>query len=142
MTIIKAFESGRQHRNISHFAAIARMAAVDGSVNEHEKELLLRFAYKLDIDEADFKEIIKNPDNYPLDPILSREERLECLHDLFRMIFIDHTIDKEEERLINKYAIGLGCSPHRAKEVVRKSIKLFGGDIDFEDYRYLMNSSL
>ena len=139
MSILQAFEHGRQHSNVAHFASLARMAAIDGVINSEEKELLQKIADKLDIGDQTRIEVLKDPSRFPLDPIHSREERLERLHDLFRLIFVDHAIDDDEIQLIRKYAIGLGCNPGKADEVIRKSIKIFGGRIDLDDYLFLMN---
>jgi uncharacterized tellurite resistance protein B-like protein len=115
------------------------MAAIDGQINREERELLQKMADKLDIGEPLRSLILKDPSKFPLEPINSREERLERLHDLFELIYVDHAIDEDEVNLIKKYAIGLGCNPGRADEVIRKSIKIFGGKIDLEDYNYLLN---
>gem|GEM_PF-3841859 len=40
MSILKAYESGAHESNISHFAAIVKLASVDGSINEQEKTIL------------------------------------------------------------------------------------------------------
>ncbi len=139
MSILQAFEYGKQHRNIAHFASMARMASVDGKINADENALLQRVADKLDIGDQIRAEVLQNPSKFPLEPINSREERLERLHDLFRMIYADHAIAADEIILIKKYAIGLGCHPKKAEDVIRKSLKIFGGNIDLEDYLILMN---
>lgn len=139
MSILQAFEYGKQHSNIAHFASLARMASIDGKINEEENAMLQRVADKLDIGDQIRKEVLKDPSKFPLEPINSREERLERLHDLFRIIYADHHIDEDEIILIKKYAIGLGCNPKKAQEVIRKSIKIFGGNIDLEDYLFLMD---
>jgi uncharacterized tellurite resistance protein B-like protein len=139
MSILQAFEYGRQHSNIAHFASMARMAAVDGQINTEEKALLQKMADKLDIEDHHQALILKDPSKFPLEPMNSREERLERLHDLFEIIYVDHAIDEDEINLVRKYAIGLGCNPLKADEVIRKSIKIFGGKIDLEDYTYLLN---
>jgi hypothetical protein len=54
------------------------------------------------------------------------------------VIYVDHEIDDPEEKLIYTYAIGLGCSNDWAKALIAKSIKIFGGDIDFDDYKLLI----
>jgi uncharacterized tellurite resistance protein B-like protein len=139
MSLVKIFESGAQKNNMAHFAAIVNIAAVDGPINTVEEKLLIRFANKLDISEAQFDEAMRYPSNYPINPPSSKEERLEYLYDLFKMIYADHEIDEPEMNLIRRYAIGLGCSSGTAKEVIKKSIQIFSGKIDFEDYRYLIN---
>ncbi|WP_027392442.1 TerB family tellurite resistance protein [Aquimarina latercula] len=138
MSISELYESGTQKNNIAHFAAITKIASIDGEINYEEKELLAKFANKLDINEEQFAEITKNPHKYPIIPANSKEERLMHLFDLFKMIFADHFVDQQEVKLIHKYAIGLGCSEERAKDVIKKSIKIFSGKIDFEDYQYLI----
>ena len=139
MSILQAFEHGKQHSNIAHFAAMARMATVDGKMNRDEKDLLEKMADKLDIGEETRARILRDPSNIPLDPMNSRVERLERLHDLFRLIYVDHDIDDDEIALIKKYAIGLGCNAGKADQVIRKSIQIFGGKIALDDYLLLMD---
>ncbi len=138
MSFNDLFDSGTHKRNLGHFAAIASLAAVDGDINAEEQVMLERFARKLDIDETEFKEILKTPAKYPINPPNTKELRLERLYDLFKIIYADHFMDNEEEVLVNKYAIGLGFSAEKAKEIIAKSIKIFGGQIHFEDYCYLL----
>ena len=139
MSFTDLFDSGEHRRNLGHFAAIANMATVDGELNAEEIKLLKRFAVKLDIDETEYVDIVENARRYPINPPNNSEKRLERLHDLFRMIFVDHTIDDHERFLIEKYAIGLGFSAERAKVLIERSIQIFQGGIDFDDYLYLLN---
>ncbi|EAQ51330.1 tellurite resistance TerB family protein [Leeuwenhoekiella blandensis] len=139
MSFSDLFDSGEHRRNLGHFAAIANMATVDGELNAEETKLLKRFAVKLDIDETEYVDIVENARRYPINPPNNSEKRLERLHDLFRMIFVDHTIDDHERFLIEKYAIGLGFSAERAKVLIERSIQIFQGGIDFDDYLYLLD---
>jgi uncharacterized tellurite resistance protein B-like protein len=139
MSISELYESGVQKSNISHFAAIVNIAVIDGQINDAEKSLLIKFANKLDISEYQFTEVMKNPGKYPISPANTKEERLEHLYDLFRMIFADHDIDEPEMKLIHRYAIGLGCTSEKADVLIEKSIKIFKGNINFKDYQYLIN---
>lgn len=139
MSILQAFEHGKQHSNISHFAAMARLALVDGAINEKETRVLRRMAEKLSIEDEAVRVVLKDPSRFPLEPMNSREERLERLYDLFRIIYSDHDIDEDEIILVHKYAIGLGCSHNRAKEVIQRSIKIFGGNISLDDYLLLLD---
>ena len=99
MSFTDLFDSGEHRRNLGHFAAIANMATVDGELNAEEIKLLKRFAVKLDIDETEYVDIVENARRYPINPPNNSEKRLERLHDLFRMIFVDHTIDNNQEKL-------------------------------------------
>ncbi|MAT90160.1 MAG: hypothetical protein CMC35_05665 [Flavobacteriaceae bacterium] len=139
MSFTDLFESGEHSRNLGHFASIANIASVDGALNAEEEKMLKRFARKLDIDESEYKEVLKNPENYPINPPNSSEKRLERMHDLFEMIFADHTIDDHERFLIERYAIGLGYSTEMAQKLIKRSIEIYQGGLDLEDYRYLLN---
>lgn len=138
MSISDLFDSGEHLRNLGHFAAIVNLAAVDGEINDHEELLLQGFARKLDISKEEYKKVLRNPSSYPISSYNSVERRLERLHDLFKIIFADHQIDREEEELIRRYAIGLGFSNQASQHIIRRSIQIFSGDLSFEDYRYLL----
>ena len=115
------------------------MALVDGELQDSEKKLLSRFARKLDISDEQFKDIMRHPSNYPLNPPNNADERLERMLDLFKMIFADYEIDEDEYRLVERYAIALGYTEELAKKLIRRSIEIFQGGLDLDDYRYLLN---
>lgn len=139
MSFTDLFESGEHSRNVGHFASIANIASVDGAINAEEEKMLKRFARKLDIEESEYIEILKNPGKYPINPPNNSERRLERIHDLFQMIFVDHEIDDHERFLIERYAIGLGYSAEIAQDLIKRSIAIYSGGLSLEDYRYLLN---
>ncbi len=139
MSFTDLFERGEHSRNLSHFASIANIAAIDGELNEEEEKLLKRFARKLNIEEDEYQEVIKNPSKYPINPPNSSDRRLERMHDLFEMIFADHEIDDHERFLIERYAIGLGYTAELAQKLIKRSIEIYDGGLNLEDYRYLLN---
>lgn len=139
MSFSDLFDSGEHLRNINHFASIVNLASVDGKINEKERILLERFARKLDISEQEYKMVIKRPAEFPINSYNSAEKRLERLHDLFKIIFADNEIDNEEETLIKRYAIGLGFSSENAEKIIKRSIQIFSGQLNFEDYQYLLD---
>ena len=100
--------------------------------------MLDRFASKLDITKAEYEEVLRKENKYPIDSTPDSEKRLERLYDLFKIVYSDHEIDGEERILIKKYAIGLGFTDEKADKVIERSIAIFGGKIDFEDYLYLV----
>lgn len=140
MSFSDLFGSGEHMRNLGHFAAIVNLAAVDGEINEQEEKQLKRIARKLDIQESEYLQVMENPGSYPIHPPNSHEHRLERIHDLFKIVFADHEIDKEETYLIKRYAIGLGFSYDDAEKLVQRSIQIFSGEINFEEYKYLLKS--
>ena len=139
MSFTDLFESGEHSRNLGHFASIANMATISGQFSSEEEKMLKRFAHKLNVTEAEYESILKNPAKYPIIPPNSAERRLERIHDLFEMIFADNVIDDHERFLIEKYAIGLGYDAETAQHLIKRSIQIYSGGLDFEDYRYLLN---
>jgi len=139
MSFNDLFDSGKHKKNLGHFASIVTLAAADGTVKPEEEALLKRFARKLDVDDSEFEEILKTPNRYPINPPNNKHERLERLFDLFKIVFIDHSIDEKEDKLVYKYAIGLGFDTDDANRIIEKSKEIFGGKIQYEDYVYLLN---
>ena len=139
MSFTDLFESGEHSRNLGHFASIANIASVHGELGAEEEKLLKRFARKLDIEESEYVAVLKNPEKYPINPPNDAEGRLERIHDLFQMIFVDHDIDDHERFLIERYAIGLGYSVDIARDLIKRSIAIYSGGLSLEDYRYLLN---
>ncbi|APQ17658.1 tellurite resistance TerB family protein [Maribacter hydrothermalis] len=138
MSFADLYSSAEHRRNLAHFAALATLASIDGELSSEEKILLDRFASKLDITKSEYEEVLKKENKYPIDSTPDSEKRLERLYDLFRIIYSDHEIDDEERLLIKKYAIGLGFTGEQADKVIQRSIAIFGGKIDFDDYLYLV----
>ncbi len=139
MPIIDLYEHGDKRKNLAHFATLASLAAVDGEINEKEKAILDKFAFKLDITDAEYKEVMKKDNKYPIETPHSGEKRLKRLFEFFQMAFSDQTVGDDQLRFIERYAIGLGYSPDKAVEIVKKSFDIFCGKIAFEDYQYLMD---
>lgn len=134
MPILDLYEHGDHRKNLAHFATLASLAAIDGEINPKEKAVLEKFAFKLNITEAEIKEVMKKENKYPIETPHSGEKRYKRLFEFFQIIFSDHDIDEEERKMVEKYAIGLGFSPKKASTIIDKSIKIFTGRIPFEDY--------
>jgi uncharacterized tellurite resistance protein B-like protein len=142
MSFYDLFKQGYHSRNLGHFASIVNIANLDGKIDEEEQTLIKRLALKLDIDNSEYEEILKDPQKYPILPSNSVEERLERIHDLFDIIFTDHEIDSKEFVLIKKYAIALGFDHVNANELIRESINIYSGKISLDEYKYLLNKRL
>lgn len=139
MSFKNLFKSGEHSRNLNHYASLVRLATIDKELNEQEVALLARFARKLGVDETEHKAILKNPSVYPMNPPNSLERRLELLHDMFTIIFADNEIEKDEHQLLIRYAAGLGFSDEQAEKYINRSIDIYTGGLDFEDYLYLLD---
>jgi hypothetical protein len=139
MPIIDLYKHGQGRSNLAHFAAMASLADSDGIITPEEKNILDYFAEKLGITEAEYKEVMKEENQYPIESPLTREERLERLFDFFRVMASDLDIQGEQVTMVETYAIALGFPPAKAREVVRKSVDIFTGRISFDDYMYLIS---
>lgn len=138
MSFIDLYGNPEHRKNVAHFASLATLAASDGEIGGEERIMLDSFARKLEISEKEYKDVMNPENKYAIEPPVDSEKRLERLYDLFRIIFADHLIDEEEMILIKKYAIGLGFSGDSANKVIARSVAIFSGKIDFDDYLYLV----
>ncbi|MEM8507153.1 MAG: TerB family tellurite resistance protein [Bacteroidota bacterium] len=138
MAIIDLYEHSDQKHNLAHFATLASLAAIDGEINAKEKVVLDKFAFKLNITDEEYKEVMKKENKYPIQTPQSGERRLKRLFEFFQMAMADRSFDEDQRNLIERYAIGLGFSPDTASDLVNKSLAIFSGKIDFEDYQYLI----
>ena len=140
MSFSSLFESGESARNKSHFATIVSLAQSAG-LKEEEKVMLQRFKSVLDISDSNYEEIMKNPHSYPVTPPNTSEERIQWLHDLFKIVFADNQLDEAEHKLLRKYATAIGFNEADAEYLVERSIEIFSGHLNLEDYRYLLNKN-
>ena len=139
MSFSSLFESGQNARNKSHFASMAAIAVGSEGIGVEEEKVLLRFKSKLDINDADYESIIKNPSAIPVTPPNTSEERIQWLHDLFKIVFADHEMSEREHTLLKRYATAIGYNDQDAHYLVERSVEIFSGHLNLEDYRYLLN---
>ena len=132
MSFSNLYTSRFKTRNRDHFAAIVRLALADGKISNEEQAFINRTAINLEIDEAEVDNIIENINDYPINPPVSKQIRLERLYDLTRMVFADNIADEAEKKLMKRLIIGLGFEADRADYIVEKSFEeiLKGSDED------------
>ncbi|KEZ92169.1 tellurite resistance TerB family protein [Nonlabens ulvanivorans] len=141
MSFSSLFESGESARNKSHFATIVSIAQSHENMSAQETVVLERLKSKLDISDSDYAAILKNPSAYPVTPPTDSEERIQWLHDLFKIVFADHAMDENEHKLLRRYATAIGYNDEDAKYLVDRSVEIFSGHLNLEDYRYLLNKN-
>lgn len=132
MSISDLFDSGFKKRNEDHFAAIVRVAMDDGSISEEEKAFLDRLARNLNINEAEYKLILKDYKSHPINPPLSYDRRLERLYDLARMVYVDDIGNDSKIVLLTKIAVGLGFHPQNVKYIIDKALTLVNEKADLD----------
>ena len=135
MSFLDLFDSGFRKRNQDHFAAIVRVAMSDGIISGQEKMFLDRLADNLQIEASEYKDILKNYKNYPINPPTAYEDRLERLYDLARMVYADHYLGEKQTAMLIRFAIGLGFLSENAEYVVDKALKLVQSGAPLDDFK-------
>lgn len=135
MSISDLYPTGLHEQNIGHFATIVRLALLDNTIDSDEYSLLKRLARRLDISKKEFKEILNNPTEYPVNPPVDYDDRLERLYDLTKMMFIDKNPTIDKTSIMDRIAIGLGFPIETAREVVKEAIRFFLIEPDMEDFK-------
>ncbi|PHR70083.1 MAG: fructose 1,6-bisphosphatase [Lutibacter sp.] len=140
MSISDLYSSGAHKRDLGHFSNIVKLALADDIITDNEQRLLDRMSRRLDISEIDYKEILKNPTKYSMNPPVSYDKRIERLYNLTKMIFADSEVTGDEAQVMRKVAIGLGFPTDNAEKVVDEAIHLAMNDNDLEDFTKAIKS--
>lgn len=135
------YDSDFKERNKGHFASIVRVAYNDGEYTPKEREFIDALAHKLDISEQDYKAILKNPNNYPVNPPYLQEQRIERLYDLARMVFINYILGPEQKKTLRKFTSALGFSGD-VNAITDKALSLLVMEYNLEDFKNEMNAYL
>jgi hypothetical protein len=135
MSISDLYPTGLHEQNIGHFATIVRLALLDNTIDQDEYKLLKKLSLQLDISKAEFKEILKNPEIYPVNPPVSCDDRIERLYDLTNMMFIDRNPTIDKTSIMDRVSIGLGFPIENARDVVKEAIKFFMKKPDIDDFK-------
>jgi uncharacterized tellurite resistance protein B-like protein len=115
-SIAHLFESGEQARQKGHFLNLVLLARIDGTISQQENQLLKRVAQRLSLTDEQVKEIMDNPDDYPMIPPVSREERYERFIQLIQLLVADGISDSGEELMVKRLGVALGFTPERIDE--------------------------
>lgn len=134
MAIADYFAKGEQKRNLGLFAYLVKIAKVDDVITEGEEKLLKRAALLLEIPDAKYKEILKNPSGYSLDTPYSYDERIERLYRLTQMIYADDTADIHEVNVLKKAIVALGFPTENVDKIASEAVHLVMNDNDLESF--------
>ncbi|NOR29204.1 MAG: TerB family tellurite resistance protein [Lutibacter sp.] len=138
MSISDLYPTGLHQQNIGHFATIVRLALLDNKIDVKELELLKRLAMRLDITSVEFDAILKNPKNYPVNPPVSYDDRLVCLYDLTKMLFLDRNPTIDKTSMLDRIAVGLGFPIENVRNIVKEAIKFFLKEPDINDFKIVI----
>lgn len=134
MSFSDLFDSEFKQRNKGHFAAIVRVALVDGNISPEEKTFLDKLSRNLEISEQEYKEILENPLKYPVNPPYLNVQRLERLYDLARMVHIEHHLGDKQDVLLRKISLALGFAPDKVNTIVEKAFTLVDKKVDSDTF--------
>ncbi|WBX73699.1 TerB family tellurite resistance protein [Tenacibaculum pacificus] len=134
MSISDLYSTGKHKQELGHFASVVKIAKTDGIISEGEQKLLDRTASRLNIDETEYTNVLKNPEKYPVNPPASYDERIERLYRLTKMVFADGQIDQKEVSLMQKIAVALQFPTDNVEKVCNEAIHLVNNDNDLDDF--------
>ncbi|MCB0375113.1 MAG: TerB family tellurite resistance protein [Sinomicrobium sp.] len=138
MSISDLYSGSFRERNRGHFAAIVRVALSDGEISVEEKAFLERLAKNLEVSQEELKKIVKDPSQYPINPPVSYEDRLERLYDIARMVHADLITDAHEMSMMSRLGIGLGFPVADVDAVVKKAMSLLRTGVDMDAFKEAM----
>ena len=134
MSFSDLFDSEFKQRNKGHFSAIVRVALADGKFAPEEKAFLDKLALRLEISPAEYAEILENPLKYPINPPYLREQRVERLFDLARMVHVDHHLGDAQDLLLRKIGLALGFTPENVDYIIEKAMILVDEKVDLDTF--------
>ena len=134
MSFSDLFDSEFKQRNKGHFSAIVRVALADGKFAPEEKAFLDKLASRLEISPAEYAEILENPLKYPINPPYLREQRVERLFDLARMVHVDHHLGDAQDLLLRKIGLALGFTPENVDYIIEKAMILVDEKVDLDTF--------
>jgi len=92
----------------SHLRNLASLAAKDGVIRAEEKAVLAHVAGKLNLSDADIKDVTSRPNEIKLSIPKDRTACFHQLYDLTEMMIIDGEVRKAERELCTSLAVNLG----------------------------------
>ncbi len=108
MSIADYFQTGERKQDLGHFRNLVLIANVDGKLDDHEILLLFKIGRHLGLTNKQIGEIMDDPKQYTVIPPFSKDERLEMMIDMIRMMLADGKVEENEEKLLRRYAVQIG----------------------------------
>ena len=116
-TIAHAYESGGLSAREGIFCSLVQLARIDGKVAAEEAAMLDRIAQRLALTPELAREIMKNPEDYPMIPPYSKEERYERMILFVQMTRVDGVVSSEELAFMTRYGIALGFDENQIESI-------------------------
>lgn len=108
MSIAELFEGGERTQDKGQFMNLVLLANADGHLDDVELTLLYKIGRQIGLTYTQIGTIIDDPKGHYIIPPTSKDERLEMLLDLVRVMVIDNEIDPKEMKLMENFVVQLG----------------------------------
>lgn len=110
MSIAEIFESGERKQHKSHFTSLVLMAQSDGVFSDDEQKLIAKIGKGIGLSQAQMDELIKDAAKYPVNPPVSKEDRITRLVELVEVIYSDGVLEDNEVSMFQRFGTALGFS--------------------------------
>lgn len=134
MAIAELFDNEFKSRMKGRFSAVVRVLFTDGKFDPDEKKFMDKLAFKLEISDEEYKEILENPVKYELNPPYLHTDRLENLYAIARVVHHDHHLGDKQESLLRKFAVALGFTITTVDYIVTKALSLVDKKVDLDTF--------
>ena len=134
MGISDAFATGPHKMNLGHFSSIVKMALIDNEITEGEEKFLKRKARSLNISDEEVREIIKNPNLYPMNPPVGYDESIIRLYRITTMLYADDSPSKDEVNFLKRIIAGLSFKTEDVDKIASEAVHLIMNGNDEEDF--------
>lgn len=88
----------KKRTQLSHITNLITMARIDGEISEQEKTIIFGIANQAGITDEEFKQCIKDSDEFTVDVPHSDEEKRQYLKNAITVMMADGNISQEEAR--------------------------------------------
>ena len=110
--------NSNQKDNKVLFNLLVKLHQSDSSVDDIEIQYLKDVAVNLGLSSEDIDDVIKNPENFELDPPASEQERMTILYHLLFGMRVDGIISKKETEYITEVGLKLGFNELMTTELM------------------------
>ncbi|MDZ7612319.1 MAG: hypothetical protein U5K51_00250 [Flavobacteriaceae bacterium] len=135
MTIADLYHNEERIRNLADLANLYRVAKSDGAITPEEMLFLRKIAKRYDIDEEEFKKILKSPDDFPTIGYYEFEDRVERFYDMMKMISDHNRKSYQEVRVLKKVVTGLSFCVKKVDNIVDAASKIDFQNCEFEEFK-------
>jgi uncharacterized tellurite resistance protein B-like protein len=109
-------------QNKGHFKNLVLIARADGVVSPEEEAFLNMIARNIGLTDEQVADIMADPDMYPMEPPVSKEDRIERLVALVEMVVADNEIDALEVSSLSRVSAGLGFNDAESARIVNYTL--------------------